>query len=70
MCDEKYSETVFFRRFLGYVFCQWTHFNSPHINLTLIFFKSIFRQVGHLERSHFKADRGRDDVLDFILNYI
>ena len=36
---ENITKMVFFRRFLAYVICQWSHFNAPHKNLTLIFFK-------------------------------
>ena len=40
LCDKNIAKTVFFRRFLGYVICQWSYFNAPLTSLTLIFFQS------------------------------
>jgi len=44
---ENMAKTLFFWLLLGFVICQWSHFNAPHTNLTLVFFTS----VGHLGHS-------------------
>jgi len=48
---ENIAKTVFFRFFLGYAICQWSHVNAPHTKLTLHFLKPISFYVSWSSRA-------------------